>query len=250
MRGMVGGNAIDGAVGHRCGYRLPVRFAAQRRGELGEGSIVADRQFIQCEILRSGVAGDLEPTRLRHPNGFNAGCGRNMRDMIAATREREEAQVALDHDHLRGRRDACKPKPRRQLTLIHLAAAGERWFLRMLHDEDAEGAGVTQGAMHDARIGNGGKAVGERNCATLREQAEFREIFPGKTLGNTGIGVDFDLADLSGAPGDELDLGDVVDHRVSVRQRHHGRDAACCRGGTGAGDGFLVFLAWLAKLNA
>ena len=44
MGRMVAGDAIDRAVGHCRGDGLAVGLAAQRRGELGEGAVVADRR--------------------------------------------------------------------------------------------------------------------------------------------------------------------------------------------------------------
>ena len=63
-----------------------ILLAAQRRRQLGEGAVVADRRLVEREIGRRGVAGDRQRARLGLADGLDRRRGRDMRDVIAGRR--------------------------------------------------------------------------------------------------------------------------------------------------------------------
>ena len=63
-RRMVAGDRVDRAVAQPLDDGAAVGFAAQRRRQLGEGAVIADRGLVQREIRRGGVAGDRSPAAL------------------------------------------------------------------------------------------------------------------------------------------------------------------------------------------
>ena len=83
VRAVVAGHRVDGAVGHGLGDGRAVALRAQRRRDLGEGPVIADRTLVQREVMRRGVAGDLEPARLGAANGVYRGRCREVRRVVA-----------------------------------------------------------------------------------------------------------------------------------------------------------------------
>ncbi len=110
-RRMVAGDRVDRAVAQPVDDGAAVPFAAQRRRQLGESPVVADRGLVQREIGRSRVAGHLKPLRLRPADRLDPSGGREMGGVVARAGDLDEAQVALDHDHLGRRRDRGEPEP-------------------------------------------------------------------------------------------------------------------------------------------
>ena len=120
----------------------------------------------------------------------------------------------------------------------------------MLHDELVEGPRIGQGAAHDLGVCHRLQPVGKGDGPAFRQEADLGELAAFQVPGHRGVGVDLHALRLAGAPRDELDPGDVVDHRVGVGQADHGGDAAGRRGAAGAVHGLLVLLAGLADLHA
>ena len=58
--------------------------------------------------------------------------------MVAGPGDLDEAQIALEHDHLGHRGDPGEAEPGRRLALGHLAGAAETRLLGMLDDELVE----------------------------------------------------------------------------------------------------------------
>src|SRR5215471_18225125 len=80
---VIAGDRVDRAVPQAFDHRLPVPLAAQRRRELGECPVIADRRLVQCEIGWSGIAGHRQSSRLREPYRLYSGGGRDMGDMVS-----------------------------------------------------------------------------------------------------------------------------------------------------------------------
>ena len=143
-RRVVAGDRVDRAVAQTLDDGAPVALAAQRRRQFREGPVIADRGLVQREIGRGGIAGDRQPGRLGLADRVDRRLGRDMRDVIARAGDRDEAQIALDHDHFGHRRDRRQAEPRRDLALGDLAGGGEARLLRVLDDELVEAAGIGQ----------------------------------------------------------------------------------------------------------
>ena len=72
--------------------------------------------------------------------------------MVARLGQRDEAQVALQHDRFGGLRDAEQAEPRRELALVHHAVADEVRVFGVMHDQRVEIARVGQRAPHHLRV--------------------------------------------------------------------------------------------------
>ena len=75
----------------------------------------------------------------------------------------------------------------------------------MLNDQQIEGAGVSQNAPHDERVGHRLHPVGEAERAIRRKQAHLGQVAAGQPLGRCGISVDLGELDLARPAGEELD---------------------------------------------
>ena len=122
---VVGRDGVDRAIGQGCHNRQPVRIAAQRRGQLRVGAVVADRGLVQVEIGGRGVAGDGQPLGLCAADQVQRGAGRDMGEVDMPAREPGERDVAGDEDRLRRRGNAGQAEARGELTLRRGAAGGE-----------------------------------------------------------------------------------------------------------------------------
>src|SRR5262249_41614891 len=65
LRTVVRDDGVDDTTLQPLDDRQTILFRAQRRYELAEGAVVADREIVQREVGRGGVAGYLEPAILR-----------------------------------------------------------------------------------------------------------------------------------------------------------------------------------------
>ena len=120
----------------------------------------------------------------------------------------------------------------------------------MLQDERPEAARIAERAAHHPRIGHRPQSVGEAERPRLLEQPHLGQVLAAAAARDRAVGEDLDQLHLARPPRDELDHGDIVDHRIGVRQAHQRGDAAR-RGGTAAAlDGLLVLFARLAQLHA
>ena len=84
-----------------------------------------------------------------------AAAGRDMGDVLARAGDLDQPQIALDHDDFGGGRDAGEAEPGRDLALVHGAAGGKARLLRVLDQQQIEGAGVGERAAHHQRVGDG-----------------------------------------------------------------------------------------------
>ncbi len=71
-----------------------------------------------------------------------------MRGVVARAGDLDQAQIALDHDHLGHRGDRRQAEPGRDLALGDLAGAAEARFLRVLDHQLVKAAGIGQHSPH------------------------------------------------------------------------------------------------------
>ena len=166
--------------------------------------------------------------------------------MIARAGQRDEAQIAVEHDGFRLGGHAGEAEPDRRLALVHHAAAGKIGVLRKMHDERVEVAGVGQRAAHDQRIRDGARAVEEGRGARLAKQPEFGDLAPFAPLGQRGHRQYAHAAGVAGAAQDEIHDGRVVDGGGGGRRRENRGDAAGRRRQRRRRDGLAVLGAGLA----
>ena len=86
--------------------------------------------------------------------------------------------------------------------------------------------------------------------AGILQQTELGHLAAEEPLGQGRRRIDAHLRLVAGAPGDEIDQRDVVDHRVGVRHGDDGRDPAGCRRLSGRGEGLAMLGAGLADEDA
>ncbi len=173
-----------------------------------------------------------------------------MGDVITRAGQFDQAQIALNHDHLRHRRDRREAEPCGDFALGDLASASQARFLGMLEDKLIEAAGIGQHPAHDQRVGDRLDPVGEADLAIGRQEADLSQFAAGQTLGRGGVGVDLGELHFAGAAGEKLDDRDVIDRRLGVGQRHHRGDPTGSGGLTAALDRLHVLGAGLAQLDA
>ena len=170
--------------------------------------------------------------------------------MIARAGQRDEAQVALEHDRLGFARNAGQAEAARALALGHHALADEVAVLASMHDERAEIARVGQRAAHRLRIGDAVRPVGKGDGAGFGEQADLGDLAPLEPLGQRRGRQHAHLGGGARAAQDEIDHGGIVDRRIGVGPRDQRRHAARRRGGAGAGDRLAMLGAGLADEGA
>ena len=88
-----------------------------------------------------------------------------MSDVIARAGDLDEPQIALDHDDLGRRRNRREPEPGRDLAFTDLTGPGKARLLRVLDDQEVEGAGVGEDAPHHERVGDRPDAVSKAERA-------------------------------------------------------------------------------------
>ena len=190
------------------------------------------------------------PCALASPDRLDRRRGRDMGNVIARAGDRDEAQVALDHDDFGRRRDPGEAEPGGDLALVDLAGAGRGSAPRDAGSPADRSAGISS----TRRITS---ALATAFTPSVKPSAPFAASRPisvsslaGEPLGRRGIGVDLGELDLARPPGEELDDRDVVDRRLGVGQRDHRRDPAGRGGPAAALDRFHVLGAGLAQLHA
>jgi hypothetical protein len=143
MGRVVGGDAVDGAVGDGGDGGAAVLLAAQRRRHLGEGAVVADGKLVEREVMRRRIAGDLQAALLGAADAVDGGRGGQMGRVIAAAGQLHQMQVALQQHHFRGRGNA---RQSRRVASSHSSPASASvgssgcWMI------SAGGMAVAQGA--------------------------------------------------------------------------------------------------------
>ena len=132
--------------------------------------------------------------------------------MIARAGELHEANIALEHDDLGGRRYFRKAKPRRHLARIHNTRC-QRGLFDVLNHEHAEVIGIGEGALHDRRIGDGTRGVGHGGGTGLLEQADLGDLTAFEALGDGCHRNDADDGGIAGAAQDKIDDRGIIDYR-------------------------------------
>ena len=110
-RPMVGDDRVDHADPEALDDRLAIGLGAQRRHQLAEGAVVADREIVQREVRRAVSQLILEAARLGGGDHLTDLAGRDLRQMQAAAGHLDQADIALDHHDFGERRVAGKSEP-------------------------------------------------------------------------------------------------------------------------------------------
>ena len=181
---MVGYDHVDQAVGQRIDEFEPLALAAQRRAQFQESAVVADVDFVEREIVDGDAASDGKAIVARAGDRRQRKPVRDEGAVVACAGQRDEPEIAIEHDRLGLAGNSGQPEPARALALRHHTLAGEVTILAIVHDQRAEIARVGQGAAHGLRVGDGVRAVGEGDRAGLGEHADLRDLRAPQALGH------------------------------------------------------------------
>ena len=174
---------VEQPFGERLDQRGPVRLGAQRRGDLEEGAVGADVDFVEREVIDRSRGRDAEPGLLgaaEHRKRVGAG---DRSGMIARLREGHEPQVAFEHDRLGRLRNAEQAKACRKLAFVHDAVADQIRILGVVHDQRVEVARVGERAAHHLGVDHALRAIGERDSAGGFQEADLGKLRAFQSLG-------------------------------------------------------------------
>ena len=130
---VVGGHAVDGAVGETVQQRLDVGRTAQRRVILQFVSYSANRFVGQGQVVRGDLAGHPAP-RAAFPDRTTRSVPRALTcaRWTGAPRQPAQRHVPPGVDLLRRGRHAAQPQERRRAALVGDAVDGQRGLLAMV----------------------------------------------------------------------------------------------------------------------
>jgi hypothetical protein len=187
VRGVVGRDRVDGAVGQRLPQRVDVLLRAQRRVDL-VGRVVAGEQVGgEQQVVRRDLGGHVDALGLGPAQDLDGAGGRGVGDVHAGAGVAGQHDVARHDDLLGDARPAGQPETARELPLVAArGGAGQRGVLGVLGDDAAECLDVLQGATHDPRVMDALAVVGEDPDAGARpgHQAELGELLAGEPAGD------------------------------------------------------------------
>ena len=253
VRCMVGRNHIDSAVGQRRKQRLLVALLAHRRidaDDAAEAGIVVGRQK---QVLRAGLAGDVDAARLglaQRPQLFGRG---DMQDVDAAAGpfgQDRGAAHRLDRHHRRPRGDMRERIDAARFAHPQLAADHDRIGLGMQRHALAGRRDHLERLQHRTGIRRRNRAEGVAHVELEADRGlgQFRRVRDG-VLAEQRIEPEIDVGFLRC----HLVLGREqfgrADRRDRVRHVEHGGDAAEGRGRRAARKVLLVRIARIAEVH-
>jgi hypothetical protein len=149
---VVGGDAVEGAIGHALPHGVPVRGSPERRVHLGLRPVAIDGLVRKGEVVRGRLRGDAHALGAGRADHLYPETGGNVLDVDVSAGQPGQHQVPCD-GHVLGRvGDAREAEARREQPLVHGAAAGECPLLAVAGDGDAEVLRVLQREAHEPRV--------------------------------------------------------------------------------------------------
>ncbi len=246
MRGVVGGDAVDGAVGKRFAKGCDVLGLAQRRIDLA-GGIVAKHGFVgQQEVMRGDFGGDLDASRLGFTKDTDrAACG-DVSHVVAGACVLGKECVPGDDDVLGDTGPAAEAEAGSDASFVHLGACGEGVVLAVLDHGEVEGAGVFEGVAHDGARCDAPAVIGHGDGARVFQVGHFGEGFAFLADGDGGDGVEAAATEGFGFGDEHLGDGAGVVDGTGVG---HGADVDEATRGGGSERTCDVFFVLLARLT-
>ena len=249
VRGVVGGDRVDRAIGEPRLHRGDVRVGAQRWVDLEDRIERRARGVREREVVRRRLGGDRQAARLRAAHELHGTRRGEVQEVEARPGGGGEDAVTSDDDVLGRARPSRDPEPARPVALVHVPAAGEAGVLRVLRDHrPGEGRRVLECRTHHTRRVDAGPVVREDPHAERVQLPHRRELAPLAPLRDRARGAD--VAARPGPSGEHCrDHGRVV---VWGRRVRHGDDRgeAAERRGAGTGlDGLGVLHARLPEVH-
>ena len=175
MRGVIGGDDVDGAVGEGGADRENIRLGAQRWVDLEAGVVAAHRLVGEKEVVRRDLGGDTDAAGLRPAQHLHRPCRRHVTDVQPGPGVLGEQHVPGDDRLLGDRGPAGEPELPADGPFVHLGTLGQPGFLRMLRDDSTERRRVLERSPHEEGVVNALPVVGEdpHGGATLRHSADL-----------------------------------------------------------------------------
>lgn len=249
VRGVVGGEAVDGSVGEAAFEGFDIAGGSEGRGDLAVGIEVFAGLVGEDEVVRCGFGGDGDGvSAFGFADEFDGFGGGEVGDVEAASGGFGEFQVAVDHDLFGDSGAAGHAEYGGDVSAVD-ASAGEGGVFAVFDEDLVEHGDVLHGAEGDAGVGDSVAVVAEGDGPGSDHAAHFGEFLAFEALGDGADGEDVGVTELGVLSEDEVDGGFAVEGRVGVG---HAGDAGESAGGGGAGaagDGFLFLVSGFAEVD-
>ena len=249
MRGVVGGDHVDGAVEKRLLERLGVAGLAQRRVHAEQAVVGGELLVGEHEVVRGDLGGDVDALVLSKAQKLHGALGGGVAQVVAAAVVAGHDRVARHNGLLRHARPTAQAQARGLLALVGDGALGHAVVLGVLREHHVVRLGVLDGAAHQLRVVDALAVVGEHAHAAAGHQPDLGELLTLQPLGNGADRVDVALAVLLALRPHRLGEERLVYHRGGVRHGEHGGKTALGRGVGAGGDGLSVLAAGLAQVH-
>jgi len=249
VRGVVRGDAVDGAVMQAADEFRTVGFGAQRRLDLVDRVVALDELFVEQQVVRSGVGADRGLGFAGVADQLDRTGGGDVGKVQARADAFLQDEIAGDDHFLGGFEHAAQPVFVGDEALVDLAFGRDRMVFRVLDDGHVQHLDIFQRLADQVGFHHAVAVVGKGHGAAFDQVGHFHQVFAQLSPGDGGHGKDVDQADLFGAGDDVFGHRAVVVDRLGVGHAGDGSEAAVrCRPGA-AFDGFLVFLPRLAQMG-
>ena len=246
---MVGGHAVDGAVGQRFDQRLHVPLAPERRAHLRVGVERADRLFGHRQMVGRHLGRDPHAPSLPLADEPDRSGRREMSDVDVSARQLGQQDVTRHHHVLGRRRRAGDPELGGDDALVHGRALREVLVLGVADHRRAERQRVLHRPAIEIRIHDALAVVGERHAAGLGQLGELGQLLAAEPARHRADRVDAHAAFAARFVEDVVGDRAVVVDGLRVGHRAHGGEATG-RGRARTGrDGLLVLVAGLAQVD-
>src|SRR5258708_8257996 len=175
MRGVIGGDGIDGAVGQASEKGFAVRVRGERRIHF-EAGIVLDILVDEREVVGGDFAGYAETALLGPADLFEGSFRGEMRDVEPRAGKFGKLNVARNANGFRSGRHALQAEARGGDAFAHDGAGGKRNIFGVFHDGKIERATVVHDLTSEFCGGDGFSIVGDSDDAGFLHGRDFRDV--------------------------------------------------------------------------
>ena len=238
VRRVVGCDHVHRAVEDALEQRVPVGLRAQGRVHL-EAAVLAQVVLGQHEVVRRGLAGDVQPLRLRPADKRHALLGGHVAHMIGAACLAHQLEIALQLPPLALTADALVPVGAGIRTVVDIAAVQEGVVLAVRGNDLAEACRLAHRGAHHIRILHAAAVVGKAGDVR-RELLHVRKLPAAAVRGDRAVGRHVDdriRADALQLRGKRLQ---TVRRRIQIGHGTHAAVSAVRRSKRAGRNGLLI----------